>query len=254
MKERVIRMRAMASDFDGTLYFMREEEPFRRGDIEAIRRFREGGNLFGICTGRSLQGIRLVVEDRIDFDFYIIASGALILDRNLNSIYKRCISRGLMTEVYRKYEDRAKIIIQANDTVYSFGLDFPLQVSINSMDDIEGDDIYGLSFGTESLEESARITDEINALYGQELIAFQNVYNVDIVARGCSKGNAARFVRDYFSIDCLGGIGDSYNDIPLLENVDYPFTFFYAPDSVQSKARTVVGSVAEAIAVLERDS
>lgn len=245
-------MRALASDFDGTLYFMREQEPFRQSDIDAIRRFQEKGHLFGVCTGRSLQGIRLVVEDRISFDFYIIASGALILDRNLKSIYKRCISRELLTEIYEAYEKRTKIVIQANDTVYNFGMDFPLQTRISSMDDIEGDDIYGFSFGTESPQKAEFLAREINERYGQELTAFQNVYNVDIVARGCSKGNAVRIVKDHYRIDCLGGIGDSYNDMSLLENVDCSFTFSYAPAELRRIAGHMVGSVGEALAVLMR--
>ena len=55
--------KAMASDFDNTLYFMFLDEPYRKGDRESIRDFQQAGGLFGVSTGRSLRGVRQAAGD-----------------------------------------------------------------------------------------------------------------------------------------------------------------------------------------------
>lgn len=249
--DRVNDMIALASDFDGTLYFVREQVQMKEGDIRSIQEFQSRGNLFGICTGRSLLGITQVVNDRVAFDFYILVSGALILDKNLQVLSRKCISGMLLKEVYEKYYGQVKIIIMANDTVYTLDKPHPLETYIRSLDDLEGGYIYGMSFGAENVGKAREISEEINRDYGDRLHAFANVSNVDIVSKECSKGNAVKFIKERMEIACLGGIGDSYNDIPLLDSSDHPFTFPYAPDGVKAHARDIVGSVEEAIHLLE---
>jgi hydroxymethylpyrimidine pyrophosphatase-like HAD family hydrolase len=70
---------------------------------------------------------------------------------------------------------------------------------------------------------------------------------VDIVAAGCSKGTGVDKVRELFGIDRFGGIGDSYNDLPLLQASDISFTFPDAPDELREAADEIVRSVSEAI-------
>ena len=46
-------------------------------------------------------------------------------------------------------------------------------------------------------------------------------------------------------------IGDAWNDVSMIEAADAGFTFDYAPEDVQGKADYVVGSIAEAIEILD---
>ena len=46
------------------------------------------------------------------------------------------------------------------------------------------------------------------------------------------------------------GIGDSYNDIPMLESADCSFTFRDSPQIVQEKATHIVSSISEAIEMI----
>ena len=41
-------MKAFASDFDGTFFFMEQTEPFKKCDIEAIKIFQSQGHSFGL--------------------------------------------------------------------------------------------------------------------------------------------------------------------------------------------------------------
>ncbi len=239
---------ALASDFDGTLYFYQEEEKMKPADVRAIEAFQEAGGLFGICTGRSLQGILLFAQN-ISFDFYIVVSGALILDKSLKPIARHCVDRQLLSEVYERYKAQVETVVQADDT-FSLNEVIPAITQITSLDDIKGDDIYGLSLAARSTQEARDISREIVRLYGDRLAAFQNNTHIDVVPAGCSKGNAIKVVKNYFGIDRIGGIGDSYNDIPMIESADVGFTFPYAPADVRERADHIVGSVAEALQII----
>lgn len=245
-------MKALASDFDGTLFFGNYKEPFRREDLEKIQEFQAEGNLFGICTGRSEDGIVIPVGDRIHFDFYILASGALILDGDRNVIFKECVEKSIAQKLYDRYHDRTRVVFQANDTLYGFKAFFPGLQVINTLADIPGDSVYGVSLEAADEEQAGEISAAINAEFGDIMKAFQNIRNIDIVSKNCSKGNGISFVKQYFHIDEMGGIGDSFNDVPMLERADHPFTFHTSPVSVQEKAKNLVDSVGEAITILQK--
>ena len=220
----------------------------RAEDIAAIRRFQADGNAFGICTGRSLQGILMALPEPPGFDFYILSSGALVVDRDYRPIQRRCISRALTAEIYERFHKVARIVIQANDTVYTMsGPRHPMQIQIGSLDELPGEDIYGFSFGLDTPDAASMVAEEVNLKYAGQVAAFQNVTNVDIVAAGCSKGSGLDFIKTYFGADSTGGIGDSYNDIPMLKAADHAFTFPYAPLEVQQRAEWIVETVAEAL-------
>ena len=75
-----MKMKALASDFDRTLFFYDESGSYYRlEDVQAIKHFQSLGNLFGVCTGRSYKGIEDFNPHQIDYDFYILCSGAKIL-------------------------------------------------------------------------------------------------------------------------------------------------------------------------------
>lgn len=241
---------ALASDFDGTIHFMFEEVKYKPQDIKAVAEFQQAGNLFGVCTGRSMKGITDYMEGEFTFDFYIFVSGALILDRDFNVIFKKTISRELTQQIHEQYEERVKLVIQANDTVYCFRNPRPMQIVIESLDDIPGDDIYGLSFATGSPEEANQIAAEVNEKYGHTVKAYANVHNVDIVHKECSKGHAVQIIKEKMNLPFIAGIGDSHNDVPMLEMCDCSFTFSYSPESVQKKATYVVDNAAEAVKIL----
>lgn len=242
-------MKALASDFDGTLYF---KDGFKEKDLKAIKEFQDHGNLFGICTGRPLSAIIEECQGKINFDFYIVASGALVLDKDQNEVYKECIDYQVTKEIFNEYIDSFVVHVQANRTVYTTKdsiFSMP-QVLIKDIKEIKDVDIYGLSFWAETKENAKRISQEVNDKY-KEVEAFCNVDCVDIIKRGCSKGKAIQKAKELLKIDYICGIGDSFNDVPMLEKADYSFTFHYSPLDIQEKANQVVGSVGEAISFIK---
>ena len=103
-------MKALASDFDGTLYF---EDGIKENDQQAIVHFQKH-HLFGLCTGRPLIGVQHYIKDCIQPDFYIVSSGACILDKECHVLYEQTISKDLLKDIYQQYHQKAEVSIQAD--------------------------------------------------------------------------------------------------------------------------------------------
>ena len=237
--------RAVASDFDNTLYFMEDEEPLRAADIFGIVYYQQRGGLFGICTGRSLTGVSKVIFPFIRPDFYIVASGALVLDGDENVLFKKCLPLEIVKSIYDRYEKSYEMVIQANDSVYTFGESWELMPHIDSFEELKDADVYGISIAAPDIPTAAAVTEEIRKIYGDEAAVYHNVTHIDVAPSGCSKGSGIEVVRRAFNIREMYGIGDSFNDLPLLQSVDHPFTLTHAPAKVQEAAEKIVRSVSE---------
>lgn len=241
-------MKVLASDFDGTLLF---NDQFRDNDLKKIKEFQQQGNIFGLCSGRPFQGINHLCQDYLDFDFYILCTGALVLNKQQEVLYKSTITHDLLERFYQHYQEKYPIFIQANLKIYTFET---MQVNgivrehISSLDDVQGD-IYGLSMNALSDDNARAVCRDIERLF-PELTAHQNKEFIDITEKGCSKGLGIQKLKEALSIQEIAGIGDSYNDIPMLETVDHSFTFHDSPDSLKQIADDIVDSVGDAITIL----
>ena len=118
---------------------------------------------------------------------------------------------------------------------------------------MSGLEFIAISYVLNTTKESYNLCNELNLRYGDTMIGYQNSTNVDIVFKGISKGTGIQFIKRYFNTDKIYGIGDSYNDLPMLETVDIPFTFHSSPKPVKEQAAYLVDDIAEAINIIERE-
>ena len=236
---------AFASDFDRTLFFRDEPGGFKPADMAAISAFQQAGNCFGVSTGRSLRGVLDETRGRVRFDFFSLATGALILDGRQRVIRRSVVRPATVQHLIDEVDSLGPLVIHANDTVYSFGDPLPMQTHIDHLSEV-GENLYGLSVwvGEERADKLART---INNRYGAELSSYPNRGIVDVVPRGCSKGEAVRIVRERLGADRIGAMGDSYNDAPMFGPADASFTFADSPVEVREQASQVVGGIAEAL-------
>ena len=240
--------KALAADFDGTLYFHDTEERFRAQDIFEILFFQQRGGVFGICTGRSPDSILHTIGNFIRPDFMICVSGALTVDLEGNVLDSHNMDPAVTEKICREFEDRAAEVIHADGRVYCLNTpEYPLQIRVREFSEIPQERIYGISMRLENERAAAEAARLIEEKYGEYASAFQNVRNVDIVAAGCSKGTGIGRVRELFGIERFGGIGDSYNDLPLIEACDVGFTFPNAPEELLKAADETVLSVSQAL-------
>ena len=236
-------MKLLASDLDGTLFF---KGGHKEGDIAAIKQFQKEGNLFGCCTGRALFGATPSFENLLDCDFYIASSGAMICDKDLNVIYECPIDFETVKAIVKTYEHEVTIFIQAKQ-YFILRKDFPnnMMTRIESIDEVKDETIYSVCLITEDQKQLDKMEEALKRY--PHIAGYRNMDAIDIVAKECSKGKAVEIVKEYFKADTSYGIGDSYNDIPLLQDADYSFTFHSSPDTVKQQANQLVDSIEEAI-------
>lgn len=244
-------MKFVASDFDGTIYFsfIGDGKGFKDGDLKAIKKFREAGHQFGICTGRPLIGIESQCKRNIEFDFYILTNGALILDKDKNIVYEKTLSLETMKLIAEEYSKRTVVWVHAENGLYvkevSKSVKFHQNI-VKSFDEVPPNHIYGVSFELESIQEAYEVSEFIKENY-PECDAFRNDRYIDVIAKGASKGNALKAYEEYTNAETSYGIGDNYNDITLLEGADVSYTFHTSPKEVKDVATYLVDSVEEAI-------
>ena len=248
--------KVFASDFDGTLYFYKasDERKLPPENVEKIKEYQAAGHLFGLCTGRQVGGLTPFIGGIINPDFYITSSGANIVDSSFAPILKRGVKREIADAIVREMNPRGyRLTLDVEGDICVFAkMDYPGKYYvITGVDDAPKGLIHQVSIHTESLDEAREISAYINRTYGEDVEAFQNVVEIDIAPRGCSKGKGVRFLREYMQEkwgSCtLYGIGDSINDLPLIEASDISYTFPYAPKELQEKVTMVVENICEAL-------
>lgn len=250
--------KALASDLDGTLLLHDAAHGgdtwggyFLPQDLEAIARLREAGALFGVCSGRPVAGI---VPDlrrgNVSVDFFIAMSGAVITDGSDRVLFERTLDLDTVRELYDAIlplvEDR--LLVQAGDFYCDLGdFEFEGLRHIRSLDELAGERIHGMAggFGTEERARSACAL--INERYGDRVFAAQNLASVDVSPAGCSKGSSLLRAKELLGIDLFAGIGDSYNDLTMLEASDVAYTFSRSPAEVRETADVLVDTEAQAI-------
>ena len=106
----------LASDLDGTLLFNDVPGQVKKEDIEAIKKFQNNGNLFGVCTGRPIGDVKI---DAIDIDFYVVSSGAVVLDKNRQVISEELIDEDIVFAIYNKYIDQVYVCVHGDGKLYN---------------------------------------------------------------------------------------------------------------------------------------
>lgn len=247
-------MKVLASDLDGTLYF-HKDGGFRESDLAAIRQFRAEGNLLGTCTGRPYVGVKPLMSRALDFDFYIVGSGSQILDKDGRVLVEKLLSKDVAQEIFASYYSLCEcIIMQTKHMIYALKdmPNFTLATEVlPAVKDYPQDDIYGLSVRAYDEETAAHFVEEFQQHFGDHIEAWQNNRHIDVVPKGCSKGKALLQLKELMGFSEISGIGDSYNDLPMLQAADISFTFHTSPEKVKRHADHLVDSVAEAIHILQ---
>lgn len=246
--------KVFASDFDGTLYFYKADVKLPPENVSKILEYQDAGHLFGLCTGRQVGGLTPFITGFFEPDFFITSSGANIVDRHYQGIYKRGVDPKIADILIKEMNPkgfRLTLDVEGDICVFS-EMDYPGKYYIISgIEDCPPGLIHQVSIHTESLEDAAKYAKWVNDNFGDSVEAFQNVIEIDIAPKGCSKGKGVHILREYLEKEIgpfrLYGIGDSINDLPLLEASDVSFTFPYAPQSVQDKADHVVETLVDAL-------
>lgn len=254
-------MKILASDFDGTLL---KNEKISQNDIEAIERFIGYGNKFIISTGRSFGGMRKIFDDyKINYDYLVLCNGAVVLDSEHKVLKKETLNVEALEDIMSNHCKRDDIfivlddgenIIMADDKDLSkkkFLVEYATKIVPfkNICKHLDEAIILSISSKDESIELIEKIRNEILEKHGDTVEAFRNTYYLDIVPKGCSKGNGIKSVLSSLDekFEGLYTIGDSWNDISMFKIADKSFTFNEVEEELKKHADKIVDSVHKCI-------
>ncbi|MGL4913048.1 MAG: Cof-type HAD-IIB family hydrolase [Romboutsia sp.] len=249
----------LASDVDGTLCV---DNKIHDKNVEYIKKFREDGHAFLLCTGRNFSGVRYLVEEYdIEADGYVLCNGSVVLDKNLNVIYSKEIEYKTIKEAFEGLKNKDEYNFYFADGEHLYIIDGYFNNPILKVDGMEKkwnviriseDEFYknrysaniiGIEVINKSIEKTEEKIKEIDSKLGEEVTVYRNQYFIDIVPKGISKAEGISKVLDTYGVkeDDVFVIGDSWNDLSMFKKYNKnSYTFSYAEDELKPHASNIV--------------
>lgn len=194
-------MRIIASDFDNTIFFMKEDEKNQK-NIAAIKKFIDLGNIFIIITGRNYKDLKKDLEKYdIPYTYLICDDGAKIFDEN-----DECINTIRLG--YNAINNVIPILEQENADYY---LDDGYTKNDNKKDCVK------IVINCLSVEEKKRMVEIVKH---SDIHIYASRYHVNIINKVVNKERALRklFELENLDINMLNVIGDNDNDYQMLKS------------------------------------
>lgn len=223
-------MKLFVSDYDMTIYI---HEKIDNSVFDAVKKWREAGNIFAIATGRNKFSIFEHIDRyNLEFDYVVANNGALVFNNKREMIYKDSIEDKVSYEVIRfLHENFSGTVEIANDDyiisvkskdgndILPFRVD--KKINISEIENIK--DIIQINKMTPDIKYTEEVSDIINGKF-QEVIAYGNIKTVDIVKKTVNKSNGIGFLenilRNKINIEKIITAGDSNNDIEMIKKYD----------------------------------
>lgn len=230
-------MRIAVADYDGTVKL--GSKPMDPENIPAIRSWRERGNRFGLATGRDLRLARWEIQKHgIPLDFLICLNGATIFDENESLIQATVIPdelipvimqhpAGMASQQYQILGPDINRFYRRKDSLYQH-YPFP-RVQVDFETALTLQNIGLINFSYETSQEATAWAKELNRDFGEQLVAHDNTFMVDVHLPDVDKATA---IADVIALRGWGDaevftIGDTSNDIGMLKK----YTGFCVPNA-----------------------
>ena len=253
-------MKILFSDFDGTL--TNQYKIISQRDIDMMKKLQEEGHCIVICTGRNIREFQSDKNSsQFPFDYVVLNNGGHIIDKNYHTLYEKVIDYDVGVDILNKSTQCQGMWSNYCDgkVTYSY-LDG--KTYDHSKFDLEVDEdffqlyksakhfqILCINQADEGIEESLKCCEYIKEHYSDQVEYYFNNHYVDIVPKGCSKGTGIRTMLSLIKepIDAVYAIGDSFNDLPMIQEADYGYTFHHAHDDMKQATKYHVHYVYEMI-------
>ncbi|WP_246943109.1 HAD family hydrolase [Bacillus pinisoli] len=256
-------IKLFVSDLDGTL--LDENKVVRQQDMDCMAKAIESGVSICLASGRKDIDILAVSEMINQTSHRISQNGAFIVMDDETDLHSTFFTPGIAKKIYHHVVEKEvltfvstredEMIDRSNDIVERIQkvLFSPLIINPNLRDEV------GVSIQPSKIvvtgkdEVIEEIQEELQLLFPDELDAFISAkYTLDLMPKNISKGNAVKKLADQLGItmDEVACIGDSFNDVPMLQVAKYGFAMREAKPGVKEHASYVVDTVGEAIEIV----
>ncbi|MGL5955674.1 MAG: HAD-IIB family hydrolase [Brevinema sp.] len=267
-----MKQKLLACDVDGTLIF-HEDQNIKDSDFQAIKRFRDAGHLFALCTGRTtVWTLPLIEKHHLQTDALILCNGSMIYRVNphnpidIQKISSRSIPNKIGLEIIEYFYHLEEFALYWDDGIKTYELSDRLLSKASSI--IQENHSIHLPFKEAMILTSDFVTlgitpisceiskaEEIkNYILKQwDVLAFRNQFFIDIAPLGSSKGSGITDLQKILQKDLeLYGIGDSFNDLSMFQTVgkSHAFLMKNGDKELQEYTDNQVASVEECINLL----
>ncbi len=198
--------KVIVSDYDQTFYI--NDQDIEKNKI-AIDKFRNGGNIFIVATGRSYWDLKKKVDIYdIKCDYAILNHGTTIIDETGKIISNISIKN----EVIPKIKDEIKLKEATNYFCCS---------GLESRVDFTHKDLTKINVKYKTQERAIEINNILNKNY-KEYVNSYYIMNtsIEIIPSRTDKSKAIEKIIDKLGIDKANvySIGDGYSDIEMVQN------------------------------------
>ena len=247
-------MKLLATDYDGTLCY---GEHIMDEDLEAIRRWKEAGNLYVVATGRSQESIKKQIEKfDLPFDYLICNNGGMIFDENyreLEANYLDTITAIDLMYAASEFEDVASLVVNDGRNRHKLVINpnvpdhrYPTMQPDMTLEEVMDIGKFAqIVLSMSSTEAALEMAEQINEFFSSQVTAFVNGYCVDVDPKGISKATGMDYITAYTDVDepDIYTLGDAHNDIPLIEYGLNGAAIELAPEEVKERAARTYPSV-----------
>ncbi len=215
-------MKVIASDYDGTL---NQNRIVSKEDMDAIHRWRQAGNRFGVITGRNLQGILHEMHYySCPFDFLICNNGCVLYNEKAELLEDRAGDGAVLPDLCGFLIEQKGLHVAVTGTEGRCCVEYEGQVPgeggpwipLSKTAQIQRFTQVDTHFHTE--EEASALAAAVNERFHGRVTAFQNGGNVDIVPFGVSKAGGLTRYLELMKIPASQAVtvGDNLNDLDML--------------------------------------
>ncbi len=245
-------------DIDGTLV-NDGSQVMSESTIKAIRKARENGHICMINTGRTRKLVGEAITKQVEFDGYLLGCGTMVVYHDevlMHQTFPMELSLRIMEGLKRH---RIDVIYEGSEDNYG---EKPEKISAETFRKYIQHcmKFWGEKFYTKTeyapghfdkffayVDERERM-DAFRAEFEEELdfIDRENGY-YEVVPKGCSKATAIQFIADNLNIPMTDtvAIGDSNNDLPMLEYVNTSIAMGNSSKAVLEMADYITTDVME---------
>lgn len=213
-------MKVLVSDFDGTFF----DNNYLK-NIDNVNKFVDDGNLFIIATGRSINNLKIDIQDYdIKYSYLICSDGASIYDNKYNNLFYCDIDKDLINPICNLLDNDPNISITLieNDNIVSGTM---------------ANSIAGKFIDRSICEELVK---KVNSDFSSVNSYLSDNY-INIRNKKVSKAEAIKFLIEKYNLNKndIYTVGDSVNDIEMCKEFK-SFTFINAESDVKDVSNNIV--------------